>query len=414
MRSQGFQINFVRVDEDRGLARSAEFCELILELNCVLETTSGGNSTNNGMVERGNRVNANMVRASLTTLKSLLPQDELPTTMQIEELWCFALQHCVYIQRRMYNRLRKDIPYFLVFKKRPSALDMVIFGCWMTVVNPSKNLLPKLDNNRASQANFIGFGNNCSTSKIYWSHKQPRKYFRSHHNKLDIPTTLSILQEQFASPALPSLSTLQHRTPSLSKCVISPQHFDYTSNRFPPEDIFSITFTVPPPPTPIGALIRDDLIINLPFIQRSLPDSPIYNSLPPDRRHNQFILAINHQGPITTKFAVSLLKDAQMTTSRSITLDLVRRGPSDTSTSLQLTRSIFDSFPTIAMNRPIMNSASTSPPSSNVIDQSPYDNTINNPVQHHLSMPSTHDHFITSATKPDRPRSFFDALKSPF
>jgi hypothetical protein len=61
LRSQGFQVNFIRVDEDKALANSAEFCQLICDLNCVLETTGGGNSTNNGMVERGNRVNANMV-----------------------------------------------------------------------------------------------------------------------------------------------------------------------------------------------------------------------------------------------------------------------------------------------------------------------------------------------------------------
>jgi hypothetical protein len=61
LRNQGFQVNFIRVDEDRALALSSEFCQLLMDLNCVLETTSGGNSTNNGTVERGNRVNANMV-----------------------------------------------------------------------------------------------------------------------------------------------------------------------------------------------------------------------------------------------------------------------------------------------------------------------------------------------------------------
>jgi hypothetical protein len=164
----------------------------------------------------------------------------------------------------MYNRLRKDIPYFLVFKKRPSALDLIIFGSWKTIVNPNKNLLPKLD--RATCGNFIGFGNNCSTSKIYWSHKQPRKYFRSHHNKININTTLSIQQEQFSSQALPSLSQLHHVTPSLSKCIISSHHLDYNQSSFPSKDIFTVTFIVPPFPAPIGALIRDELIVNMPFI----------------------------------------------------------------------------------------------------------------------------------------------------
>jgi hypothetical protein len=48
-----------------------------------------------------------------------------------------------------------------------------------------------------------------------------------------------------------------------------------------------------------------------------------------------------------------------------------------------------------------MNAAGTSTPSSSLQDQAPYDKMICNPVQHHLSMPSTHDHFITSATKPE-------------
>jgi hypothetical protein len=95
---------------------------------------------------------------------------------------------------------------FLSVKNRLSALDLVFFVCWMTIVNPNKNLLPKLDDNRATRAKFIEFGNNCSTSKIYWFHKQPRQYYHSYHNKLNILTTLSILQEQFASPLLPSLS----------------------------------------------------------------------------------------------------------------------------------------------------------------------------------------------------------------
>lgn len=76
----------------------------------------------------------------------------------------------------------------------------------MTSVNPSKILLPKFDNQRSYIANFIGYGNNSSTSKIYWSYKAPCKYYHSHHHNLDITATLAILQEQFASPALPSLS----------------------------------------------------------------------------------------------------------------------------------------------------------------------------------------------------------------
>jgi hypothetical protein len=408
LRSQGFQINFIRVDEDRSLALSSEFCELILELRCVLETTSGGNSTNNGVVERGNRVNGNMIRTALTTLKSLIPSDQLPNDFKIEELWCFALQHSVFVQRRMYNRLRKDIPYFLVWKKRPSARDLVIFGSFITVINPQKHLLPKLDNDRAYRANFIGYNNNDSDGKIFWSYRTPRKYYRSHHSKIDVASTLATLQEHFASPALPSLSRLDSSTTtSLTDKIISPASFDYTENKFPGKKISSFSFTLPPFPTPIGALIRDDLLLNMPFIQTSVKDSPIYKALPPSHRHNQFILSINAEGPITTKFAVQLLQSIQKTPDRLITIDLVSRGPADTASSLQLSRAIFDNFPTLTIDRPIMN-AFEDPLHS----QSPSESIV--PLMHQMHVDSSHDHFITSASKPTPPRSFFDALKSPF
>jgi hypothetical protein len=48
IRSMGYQVIFIRVDEDKGLARSSEFCALVVKLNCVLETTGDGNKTNNG------------------------------------------------------------------------------------------------------------------------------------------------------------------------------------------------------------------------------------------------------------------------------------------------------------------------------------------------------------------------------
>jgi hypothetical protein len=47
LRSMGFEVTFIRVDEDSSLAKSAEFCSLIMNMNCLLQTTGGGNSTNN-------------------------------------------------------------------------------------------------------------------------------------------------------------------------------------------------------------------------------------------------------------------------------------------------------------------------------------------------------------------------------
>jgi hypothetical protein len=116
----GFEVTFIRVDEDGALARSAEFCQLIVDLSCLLQTTAGGNSTNNGRVERGNRTKANMICSQLTTMQMIMGKN-LPPSVPIEKFWCFAYQHSNFILRRTYNRLRGDIPYFLVHGTRPSA-----------------------------------------------------------------------------------------------------------------------------------------------------------------------------------------------------------------------------------------------------------------------------------------------------
>ena len=55
IRTMGYNTHFVRVDEDSSLTQSSEFCKLLVDMKCILETTCGGNSTNNGMVEVGNK-----------------------------------------------------------------------------------------------------------------------------------------------------------------------------------------------------------------------------------------------------------------------------------------------------------------------------------------------------------------------
>ena len=108
----GYIINFLRVDEDGSLANNSHFCEFVFKQSCILETTGGGNSENNGRVERGNRTKADMVRAQLSAM-NIIMGDLLPSSMMIEQFWCFAYCHACFVMRRIYNRMRNDIPYFL-------------------------------------------------------------------------------------------------------------------------------------------------------------------------------------------------------------------------------------------------------------------------------------------------------------
>ena len=97
IQSIGYTVLFVRVDEDGSHANSSEFCSLIQSLNCLLETTGGGNSTNNGMVKSGNHPIANMIRSILLTM-NIIFGDKLEPPLKIEQFWCFAYQHTCFIQ----------------------------------------------------------------------------------------------------------------------------------------------------------------------------------------------------------------------------------------------------------------------------------------------------------------------------
>ncbi len=98
----GYEVIFIRVYENGALARSSEFCTTVINLQCVLETTGGGNSENNGKVERPNRIKGDMVRASLATAKKIFGH-LLPKDLSIQQFWCFAYAHANYTHQRLYN-----------------------------------------------------------------------------------------------------------------------------------------------------------------------------------------------------------------------------------------------------------------------------------------------------------------------
>ena len=68
-------------------------------------------------------------------------------------------------------------------------------------------------------------------------------------------------------------------------------------------------------------------------------------------------------------------------------MDIVPRGPRSIQTSLSLNRAVFDQIYTINQRRPIIAA---------------------------LNVPPTHSHFVRSPTKPKEPKSFYDAMKTPW
>jgi hypothetical protein len=378
----GFEVTFIRVDEDSALARSSEFCQLIIDLSCLLQTTAGGNSTNNGRVERGNRTKANMIRSQLTSMKMIMGTS-LPSSVPIEKFWCFAYQHGNFILRRTYNRLRGDIPYFLVHGTRPSVQEVVVLGSIMTIVAIDKHLKPKLSTERAKKGYFLGFSNHVS-SHLYFDPDTPDTYHRSHHSIIEDNATFPLLIPGFVSPNLDPISSFSSE--KLKSTIVSSTDFDTVPTPFPSTQIFSITLEIASDAGSVGFVICDDLTFNLPFIQKSTIGSFAYNALPPNRRHNQFIVGINGSSPITATFAKSIINEIRASPNPRLSFDLVHRGSADTSTSLQLSRAMFDQLPSIMNNRPVINS---------------------------MNVPESHAHFVTAPTKPIVPKQFHQCLRSP-
>lgn len=384
LRSMGHIVTFIRVDEDGSLANSSEFCSLLMRLNCLLETTGGGNSTNNGMVEVGNRTKANMVRAQLSTMKILFGHT-LPEDIPITKFWCFAYQNACFIQRRLYNRIKKEIPYFLVHGKRPSIRENVPLGSIMTIVNPNKHLKTKLDTTRAIRGYFLGYSNHCLV-RLYWDPKHPNRIKRSTHSIIDDTATLTALRSAFSTSLDPDKEI--PIPPLFDRNVITENDFDYTSDPFPDKDRFQLSITLPPPPTSLGICLHDDTCLNLPYIKKCLSTSPIYHALPPGRRTNHYILDINGSSPITASFAKDEILRIQNSSSRQLEMTLIHRGSSTTPSDLATTRAMFDQVPNLLQTRPVIAS------------------------QHNIN--PDHTHFIHSPSKPTKPRSIFDAMKTPF
>ena len=391
VKTMGFNTVYCHMDEDGALARCSEFCKTIVDQACILRTTGGGNSSNNGIVESGNGLDIDLIRPTLGTMH-LMFGSQLPSDVHITQFWCCALQMVTFLRRRLYNRSRKDSPYFLVHGERPSIKELVIPGSLMTVVKPNKNKLPRFSPDRFEKGYFCGFGNNCRVS-LYWSPLLPYSLQRSYHSVIEDTATFAILDPQVFATAIDTTNTID--VPSTEPTTTIPSDIqsslDITNelttikSGFPDRDVTAITVTLPSDGL-LGIELSDDKLYNLPIISKCHADSFWYKNVPVEFRRNVFVLGFDNDQPITSKFLQKLIAEKQKSSDRSVTFDLVQRGHKDMSTSLYISRAIFDNFPTFIKNKPSISSAS--------------------------SIPDSHSQFIISPVKPAQPKkSIFDLLK---
>ena len=389
LRSMGHVVNFIRVDEGGELANSSSFAEFVFKCDCVMESTGAGNSTNNGKVERQNRTKADMTRAGLSTLH-LLIKDDLPDELPVEKFWCLAYQHANFIKRRMYHRLRKSTPHFLVSQKKPSARELVPLGAYMTIVHPNKNLLPKLSLERATRAYFMGYANHTKI-RLYWEKSNPYMIKRSSNSIIEDVPTLHKLENIFSSPFLNK--EIPNQNPDsidIKSYIVTPDMIDMVDCPFQPDDIIKVKIPLPSHPSQLGLILKSDIIAGLPVIQSTIYNSTAYKYLKPGQRNNMFLLTIDGQDQFSSNAASLYIKDLQRNKHKSLTLEIVKRNNTDNTTTLVSYRSIFDQVPSLLPTNPTIASSY---------------------AQHHK--PSSFTEFVSSASKPPTPKSFFEALKSP-
>jgi hypothetical protein len=121
-----------------------------------------------------------------------------------------------------------------------------------------------------------------------------------------------------------------------------------------------------------------------------VPQSLAWDHIPSNYRQNSLILDINGETPVTSAFALQLIKTIQTSTTRVLTMDLLKRNRNPT-TTLEVSRAMFDQLPSLSAIRPIISAALT------LKDDF-----------------ASHEHFITSPSKPPTPKSYFDCVKGPY
>ena len=179
--------DFVRLDEGKELARSAEVCRALVENGASLQTTGGYASFLNGKVERPHQTFKQMI-------KRMCYNANLST-----EYWCFAQQYANFLLRRWHNHTTSKTPYELWFGRKPLWKNMHIFGCHVYVHNDAAKSLD--DNNE--RGIFLGYG--ASTSCVYYQHQKNRNIYTSHHVRFDdysTPLNSSELENMAPGPFL--------------------------------------------------------------------------------------------------------------------------------------------------------------------------------------------------------------------
>lgn len=147
------------------MAKSTEFCKLLLEESINLQTTGGHRSLLNGKIERPHQTIAKMFNAAIID------------SGQNKNKWCFACECSCEIYNSIYHTEIKDQPNYLWFGQRTSIHDFRVWGCEIWV----KNNYAKTSSDRTVKGYFMGYTPTRSILR-WWNPKS---------NKITLATVLN-------------------------------------------------------------------------------------------------------------------------------------------------------------------------------------------------------------------------------
>ena len=130
-RNQDKKVAFIRVDEYGALERYSEFVRTCHNINIIVQTIGGDESSLNCNRKITNKTLYNIIRVLLTN------------SSHKKKLWCLPYQYDILISRRTENILHVDVTYFLRNGLRPLYKQIKIWGERFYIINGSvtrKNL----------------------------------------------------------------------------------------------------------------------------------------------------------------------------------------------------------------------------------------------------------------------------------
>ena len=344
MRQQGYPVSVIRVDEEGGLARSANFMQLcVQELQINVQTTGGYNSENNGMVESPIKPIKRMVRVML--IGAALPN----------ELWCYAFVYAVWIANHSYNRMIDDMPIVKWYdgNYEVKASDLHLFGSKVYCVKNAehkKQLQPRtekdprdyigltVDEDELGDKHVDGFlvGNaGHSTVKLVYD-PETAKVLRCHHCYIDECCVRVLPGEKLTPNAviLQDLPTSVRRDDGVidpMKIKLVKVDFEETNERVDPEECVTLSFTLPEKGVSIGLKFESDTVYGFPILSKVTPQSYLRSQIPADLHKNCWIIAINsdehgYVEPISAKFCHDeIVKCQRKNCTTSVELTFCRR-----------------------------------------------------------------------------------------